>query len=73
MPEVIRNCDECSLLAHSPGDQQWVCNHPRFRKSGKYVSVTMLDGRPFKTGVSKQCPLREGDLHLVLADDVMFF
>jgi hypothetical protein len=33
----------------------------------------MLDGKPFRTGVSKHCPLREGDLHLVLADDVMFF
>lgn len=73
MPEVIKSCSECGLCMRSLSDRQHFCNHPKFRRSGKYVNVTMLDGHPYKTGVSSQCPLRDGDLHMVLAKDVTFF
>lgn len=73
MPEVISNCEECSVCTRSLSDKQWFCNHPFFKKSGKYVNVTMLDGNPYRTGVSQHCPLRAGDLHMVLADNVTFF
>jgi len=68
----VESCDKCDLSQHSPGDGLWFCGHPTYSQNGTFVDVTRPDGTPFKRGVSRRCPLRNGDVTFVLAKGVKF-
>jgi hypothetical protein len=69
---IVRCCDDCGLSSHSPADGLWFCVHEYARKKGLFINVTRADGKPFKRGVSRRCPLQHHSVIYELAEDVEF-
>lgn len=69
---IVRCCDDCGLSTNNASDGLWICAHREIRKKGLFINVTRPDGKIFKRGVSKRCPLRYSSVLYELAEDVEF-